>query len=313
MKGETEYDIARRIYIEFIRNRESFWLSDLCDAIVAAGGILRVSTGVTISNYLKSAFVETGDISWNYTDTGVLINVRHESNMTMLKFHEKKVEEIEAKIRVLLAEKARIDRSLEELIVDHMNDGPEEKLFQFMHVCKNIYKNEIELIQEYNYRNAGINWESFMGHETRKCPQLIDVLEQAFKELFKCPKYSVTHRPIYKYDKLNDKVVGYTGDTWSSKMRQESIELLQNVVSVQCGNEVKTRDNECKNDIIDKKCYNYCSPIRVAEGQHLTHVDVIAAVNRMYIQKKKVHLYSAKLTNGEGNKFMITISAGSIE
>lgn len=312
MKEETEYEIARRVCIEFIRTRDEFWLRELLDEIKRQGGIMRVSQGVTISDYLKSAFLETGVISWNYTDTGVFIKVLHENNLAMMKFHVRKSEEIEAKIRVLSAEKARVDRSIEELIVEHMNDGPEEKLFQFMHVCKSIYKNEIELIQEYKYRNAGINWESFMGHETMKCPQLIDVLEQAFKELFKCPKYSVTHRPIYKYDKVNDRVIGYTGDTWSSKMKQESIELLQNVVSVQCGNEVKTQDNDVKNDIINKECYNYCSSIRVAEGQHLTHVDIIAAVNRMYIQKKKVHLYSAKLTNGEGNNFVITISAGSI-
>ena len=66
-------DIARATVHKFIKTKESFTPSELYTEISKKGGIMRISIGVTVDDYLKE-FEDQGTLDWDFDDKKYIVN-----------------------------------------------------------------------------------------------------------------------------------------------------------------------------------------------------------------------------------------------
>lgn len=65
-----EHRIARQIVLEFIKTKKVFYLSEIKESILKNKGIMRVSTGVTVKEYLED-FDTNGIIKWSVIENNI--------------------------------------------------------------------------------------------------------------------------------------------------------------------------------------------------------------------------------------------------
>lgn len=69
-----EHNIARQIVLLYIKRKMPFKLSEVKKIILEHGGIMRVSIGVTVQDYLED-FDTNGILKWSVTDDDILYTV----------------------------------------------------------------------------------------------------------------------------------------------------------------------------------------------------------------------------------------------
>ena len=69
-----EYSIARQTVLTYIKRSKPFKLSEVKKTILENGGIVRVSIGVTVQDYLED-FDTNGVIKWSIIDDDILYTV----------------------------------------------------------------------------------------------------------------------------------------------------------------------------------------------------------------------------------------------